>query len=330
MNWIDIKYTNLLSNRLDQFKRKGETLFNFRCPICGDSERNKLKARGYIYGKNGKMFYRCHNCHASMTFRSFLETVNPDLYKEYVTETFAESGHRRPTFVPDISKFAKPRFKKKGPLSKLKTISQLAHDHPVKKYVVKRQIPNFFHSQLFYAPKFFKFCNTVDKDRFKEDNDHPRLIIPFFDQWQNVFGFQGRSFGKVEPRYLTIMIDEKPKVYGLDRVDFSKKNYILEGPIDSMFLPNAIAMAGSDLNTQEFDFSNSVFIFDNEPRSDVIVKKIEQVLSQGHDVFVWPKNIEYKDINDCVLAGIAIEDIISTRTFSGLAGQMALNEWKRC
>ena len=330
MNWIDIKYTNLLSNRLEQFKRKGETLFNFRCPICGDSEKNKLKARGYIYGKNGKMFYRCHNCHASMTFRSFLETVNSELYKEYVTETFAESGHRRPTFVPDISKFAKPRFKKKGPLSKLKTISQLPHDHPVKKYVVKRQIPNFFHGQLFYAPKFFKFCNTVDNDRFKEDNDHPRLIIPFFDQWQNVFGFQGRSFGKIEPRYLTIMIDEKPKVYGLDRVDFTKKNYILEGPIDSMFLPNAIAMAGSDLNTQEFDFSNSVFIFDNEPRSDVIVKKIEQVLSQGYQVFIWPENIDQKDINDCILADIAIEDIISTCTFSGLAGQMALTEWKRC
>lgn len=329
MNWLDIKYINLLSGRLEHFKRKGETLFNFRCPICGDSDKNSFKARGYIYGKNGKMFYRCHNCGAGMTAKNFIRIVDGELYKQYVQEGFSESGHRRPTFKPDIGKFTTPKFKKKGPLSKLKTVSQLAYDHPVKQYVVDRMIPNKFHGELFYAPKFFTFCNTVIPDKFPDvKKDHPRLIIPFLDQYKNVFGFQGRSFGKVDPKYLTIMIDDRPKIYGLDRVDFSKKNYILEGPIDSMFLDNAVAMAGSDIG-DHFDFSNSVFIFDNEPRSEIIVKKMEKKIAMGNNVFIWPSEVKQKDINDCVLEGLEIQSIIDKHTFSGLSAQMALTEWKR-
>lgn len=329
MSWLDVKYINLLSNKLEQFKRKDESLFNFRCPICGDSQRDRLKARGYIYGKGGKMFYRCHNCSVGMTARSFIETVDPELYKEYVQESFVESGHRKPTFEPDISKFTKPKFKKKGPLTYLKTVSQLSYDHPAKQYIVNRKIPNFFHSQLFYAPKFVAFTNYVIPGKLDKTPEHKRIIIPFFDQYHNLFGYQGRSIGKIQPKYLTIMIEDKPKIYGLDRVDFSKKNYIVEGPIDSMFLDNAVAMAGSDIG-HHFDYSNSVFVFDNEPRSNIIIEKMRKIIDKGHNIFIWPENVKYKDINDAVLAGVEVKEMINRNTFSGLAAKISIVKWKRC
>lgn len=344
LNWVDTKYVGLISSRLSRFTRKSNALWNCRCPICGDSKRNKLKARGFLYEKTGKLFYMCHNCHASMSFSNFIKTLDPELHSQYALESFKERASvgvsekikSKTDPEPDISKFQKPKFIKYTELNAIKKVSQLDPAHPAKRYIQSRQIPNYFHSRLFYAPKFKAFTNKFIPNKFEDvEVDEPRLIIPLVDDKGNLFGFQGRSFAKTGMRYVTIILDNgPPKVFGMDRIDKNKTVYIVEGPIDSMFLPNGLAMVGSslDLSTLPIDRSKFVVVFDNEPRNKEICSSVEKYIKLGYRVCIWPDHIEQKDINDMVLAGITPQDIkltIDVNTYQGLGALMRFNAWKK-
>jgi hypothetical protein len=217
-----------------------------------------------------------------------------------------------------------------------KKISQLDPEHPAKKYVVKRRIPSRFHHKLFYIPKFKSWVNTIVPQKFDiEDGvDEPRLIIPFLDKDGSCYGFQGRSFRKDGIRYITIMLDDnKPKVYGLDSLDSRGIVFVVEGPIDSMFLPNCVAMAGSSVGLEQV-FPNKkrddiIIVHDNEPRNEEIVKLIDKRIDEGYNVVIWPSDLKVKDINDMVLAGLDPEQIVRENARSGLQAKMALNMWKK-
>ena len=340
MDWIDQKYIGLISNRVERFKRVNSTTFNFRCPLCGDSKTNKFKTRGYIVEKPvvGTLYY-CHNCHESISLLNFLRRVDDQLAEDYKREKFIDKNVEKPEQIEekkDISKVTVPQFMKgDSPLKKLKKISQLDPDHPVKKYVQKRQIPSNFHYKLFYAPKFKEWVNTIIPEKFNlETGDEPRLVIPFLDRNGNLFGFQGRGFKKDGIRYITIMIDEtKPKVYGLASIDERGRVTVVEGPIDSMFLPNCVAMAGSAINLEDVfpdKLKNEiVVVMDNEPRNKDIVKRIDKYIDDGYNVCIWPEDVHQKDINDMVLEGLDPEWIILQNTKSGLIAKAALSQWKR-
>jgi len=336
MIYIDHKFVNLLSNRLDRFKRSSPTLYNFRCPICGDSQKNKHKTRGYIFEKQNKLIFHCHNCNASMIFGKFLEWIDPQLYKEYKTEKYLEKQVQQPT-KPDVTKIERPRYLKGSPLRSLKKISQLPHDHPAKLYVVHRRIPPEVQYKLFYCPRFKQWVNSFIPEKFStEDGDEPRLILPFLDKEGECFGFQGRSFKKDGIRYITIILDDsKPKIFGLDTVDFTKTFYIVEGPIDSLFLDNAVAMAGADLSIDKFlgsdlALQNCVYVYDNEPRNEQIVKKMEQIVNRGYNIVIWPSSIKgVKDINDMVLEGYDPKGMVKEFQFKGLEARLKFVEWKK-
>ena len=333
--WLDIKYANLMSSQLTKFKVKSNNpyLANCRCPVCGDSKANQLKARGYIYQIRGKLFYRCHNCGVSWKFSHFLEVVNPTLFSEFLKEKYINKDD---SVVKEekVMEFAFPDYLRSGePLSKLKKVSQLPWNHPVKMYVKQRLIPNFYHAKLFYAPKFNQWTNTMVPGKLNEEIDEPRLVIPFFDKEKNMFGFQGRSFHRnITLRYISILLDrDKQMIYGLDTVDISKKVYVVEGPIDSMFLDNSIAVAGAGKKLPP-EFTNITYILDNEPRNLHIVKYLDSYCDLGYNVCIWPNNIKQKDINEMVLSGMEAEDIqsvINTNTFSGLMAKAKIAEWRK-
>lgn len=340
MDWLDQKYIGLISNRVERFKRVNSTTFNFRCPLCGDSKTNKFKTRGYIVEKPvvGTLYY-CHNCHESISLLNFLRRIDDQLAEDYKREKFIDKNVEKPEQKEekkDISKVTVPTFMKgDSPLKKLKKISQLDPEHPVKKYVQKRQIPSNFHYKLFYAPKFKEWVNTIIPEKFNlETGDEPRLVIPFLDRNGNLFGFQGRGFKKDGIRYITIMIDDtKPKVYGLDTIDERGRVTVVEGPIDSMFLPNCVAMAGSAINLEDVfpdkPKNEIVVVMDNEPRNKDIVKRIDKYIDEGYNVCIWPEEVHQKDINDMVLEGLDPEWIILQNTKSGLIAKAALSQWKR-
>lgn len=340
MTWLEQKYIGLVSPRLRNFKRKSGGLYNCSCPFCGDSESDKRKARGYIYSKGGKTLYHCHNCSVTYAFPNFLKNFDYNMYSEFNLERLRdEKTPQQADLEQFVAKMKKPVFLQSGPLSKLKKISQLRADHPAKVLVDKRMIPTPFHAKLFYCPKFFAWSNSVVPGKFDEASlryDEPRLLIPFINRDQAMHAFQGRSFDpKSKTRYITIVNDETtPKIYGLDAVDMSKKFYVFEGPIDSMFVPNSVATAGGDLiaATVGMPKKNMVIVYDNEPRSNETVKKLDKAIINGYNVCIWPSNLESKDVNDMVMSGLSpdfVRYIIDTNTHSDLRARLALNMWRK-
>ena len=310
----------MLSPRLDKFKKVRDNLFNFRCPYCGDSQKSRSKARGYFYRKKNDYFYRCHNCGKGTTFGKVLEYLDVTLYKEYIMERY--KGDAPKTEQPEF-KFEAPKFKKIDPkLENLIPINKLNTWHPARQFVKSRQLPEEFYSDLYLCPKFFEWS------KIQSQQEHPRLVIPFRDESGQVFAAQGRAFGKEIPKYLTIKFQDKPKIFGLDRIDFAKRYYVVEGPLDSMFLNNCLAVAGADF--RYLPPGDTTIVLDNEPRSIEIIKQMERLIHQEHELVIWPDTITQKDINDMVLAGVKdIQTTIDNNTFSGLEATMKLTAWKR-
>jgi len=333
MSYIDTNYINLISPRLEKFSKKKDYLYNFRCPYCGDSSKNKNRARGFFYRVKSDMVFKCHNCGMGRTLANFLKDNDTNLYDQYVIERFKNglTGKGTTTKNPDID-FKTPVFKKKD-TDKLIPISELNITHPARKYLDDRKIPNKKLDQIYYIEQYKEWVNN-QKPTFKTTlKDHPRIIIPLISngEW---FGFQGRSINpKTILRYITTILNEDPpKIYNLDGVDYTKNVYVTEGPFDSMFLNNAIAMVGADFDTNFFSEKPNtkfVFVYDNEPRNKEIVRRIEHIVECGHKIVIWPKTITEKDINYMVLAGHNVQDVVQSNIFSGLEAKLKLTEWKR-
>lgn len=337
MLYIDIKFANLLGPFLRNFKRKGDTLWNFSCPVCGDSSKNKLKARGYLFKVKTSIFVKCHNCGYSDNINNFIKLINPTLHQEYVYDLYKNKGTRVNQLDDSVlEQFKNTRSVASSPLINLKSIDLLNSDHPAVKYCAKRKIPEQYYKILFYAPKFIKYYNSKTTDAPLTVKEHPRLIIPFYDSSKSCFALQARSFGKEIPKYYTMKFDKtKEKIYGMDRVNTSKRIYIVEGPIDSLFINNAIAVSGSSFNgpTIESLKFNATIIYDNEPRSPTIIKLLEKSIDKGFNVCIWPDNLKYKDVNDMILSGITqteLTEIINSNTFSGLTAKVHLQHWRKC
>ena len=321
MNHIDSKFISLLSAKLQKFKRVKPNLYNFRCPICGDSHKNKSKTRGYLYSVKADVNYKCHNCGASMTFSSFLKQQDPILHKQYVFERFKQGTTGRATVVENPKfDFQTPKFKKKINLPK-------ASENPsADGYLTARRLDS---TQFYYAEQFKKFVNTL-KPTFDDTRyDEERIIIPLYYE-KNLIGLQGRSLGPSKVKYITVMLnDDAPKIYGLDNIRKDAPVYITEGPFDSTFIRNSIAMCGADANVDRWGISNPVWIYDNEPRNNEIVRRIGHTIDNGDSVVIWPSNIDDKDINDMVMSGLDVQSVIESNTYTGLAAQLKFTTWKK-
>ena len=207
MDLVDSKYIGLVSSRLPKFKRVKANLYNFRCPICGDSQKHRNKARGYIYPIKANTNFKCHNCGASMSLNNFLKEVDPVLQKQYAMEKFKEGHAGGRNFVVEEPKFKfeEPKFKPNLDLPK-------ASRNPAdKKYLENRKL----NPDKFYYTDKFKAWSNSHKQTFDDVRyDEPRIIIPLFYK-NTLVGFQGRSLGPSKVKYITVMInDDAPKIYG--------------------------------------------------------------------------------------------------------------------
>ena len=321
MDLVDSKYIGLISSRLQKFKKVKTGLYNFRCPICGDSQKNKNKTRGYFYQIKNNTNFKCHNCGASMSLNSFLKTMDTILYKQYTLEKFKE-GHTGKNFVAD-----EPKFVFEKPIFKSKIILPLCDEvESSRTYLQKRRIDP---KKFYYAQNFKEFCNSYKKVFSETTFDEPRIIIPLYQE-KNLIGFQGRSLGNSPNKYITVMLDEEaPKIYGLETIDTKLPIYVVEGPFDSTFIDNSVALCGSDGDVRCLEGSDIIFVYDNEPRNREIVKRIGQCIDRNQRVVIWPTNIIEKDINDMVLAGHNIMDVLKLNTYSGLQAKIKFNNWKK-
>jgi len=321
MDFVDVKYINLISARFQKFKKVKNNLYNFRCPICGDSQKNKNKARGYLYQVKNNTNFKCHNCGVNISFNNFLKQIDSTIYKQYTFEKFKD-GKTGKNFTVDepVFKFESPKFKQKIDLPKASENSD-AND-----YLIKRKLnPNKFY----YTDKFKSWTNSLREVFDDTSKDEPRIIIPLY--YQNTFvGFQGRSLGFSKVKYITVMLnDDAPKIYGLDEIQKNKTVYITEGPFDSTFIHNAIAMCGADADISNWGISNPVWIYDNEPRNTEITARISRTIERGEKVVIWPSSIKEKDINDMVLSGLDVQSVIELNTYSGLEAKLKFTTWKK-
>ena len=322
MDLVDSKYIGLVSSRLQNFKRVKADLYNFRCPICGDSQKHKNKARGYIYPLKADMNFKCHNCGASTTFSSFLKQLDTTLHKQYVFEKFQNRNTGKGSIIEEPKlEFKKPVFKKKLDLPRASEIPA------AKNYLEKRKVDS---TKFYYASKFKEWVNTKKKTFDYIKKDESRIIIPMYDTESNLIGFQGRSLIPNSVKYITVMLDEEaPKVYGLDKINKGEIVYVVEGPFDSTFVSNSVAMCGSDSSLACLEGSSIVYVYDNEPRNKEIVGRIEKCIAKGEQVIIWPTMIGDKDINDMVLSGHDIMSVLKSNTYSGLEAQIKFNNWKK-
>lgn len=323
MDFVDVRFINLISTRLHKFKRVKPDLYNFRCPICGDSEKSKSKARGYLYGVKNNTNYKCHNCGLSLSFNNFLRQFDSDLYKEYSLEKFKE-GHTGKNFTvkePEFN-FKKPKFNRVVKIN----LPKASSNDEAKKYLESR---NINPDKFYYVDQFKAWTNTMVHTFDDLKYDEPRIIIPLI--FNNKFvGYQGRALGPSKIKYITIMLDEDaPKIYGLDTVKKDEPVYVTEGPFDSTFLRNSIAMCGADADISRWGISNPIYVYDNEPRNREIVKRIATKIESGNTVVIYPEAINLKDINDMVLSGLDVQNLIECNTYKGLQAKLKFTNWKK-
>jgi len=328
LDHIDAKYISLLSPRLERFKRIKPNLYNCRCPICGDSQKNKSKARGYLYAIKTSVNYRCHNCGASMTLNSFMKKVDATLQSQYSLEKFKDgkTGKGSTTNEPDllgVAKESKPRFKRRIRIDLPGAYEEASSASA--KYLDSRKV----QGEFYYAKTFRRFINgikhTFDDVRYDEE----RIVIPLYYNGE-VVGVQGRALGSNPVKYITVMFDDDaPKIYGLDKIRTGTPVFVVEGPFDSTFIRNSIAMCGADGDVGRWGISDPVWVYDNEPRNPDITRRIQSAIEAKQTVVIWPSNIEEKDINDMYLAGHDVQNLVESNVYSGLKAKLQFNTWKR-
>lgn len=327
--WIDIKYANIIGSRMDRFTIRDSSKYKaqFRCPYCGDSKKNKNKARGWLFLDKNTIYYKCFNCQKSAHLSTFISDFDKNLYSEYRLENFQES-----------TEFELPIKEKKVYETSFKgliKLSDLDSDHPAKKYLLSRKLPIEHFDKIYYTDTFFTWVNTIIPEKFSLKFDEPRIVFPFFMNGKLV-GVNARVMptSTNTSRYITIKFDESaPKIYGLGRVDLSKTYFVVEGPIDSLFLSNAIAMIGTDTNLEQFVHKdNAILVFDNECRNKEVLNQYNKYIQSGWNICIWPSNIKEKDINDLILSGKTspeIESFILQNTHRGLQAQLLFNAWRK-
>ena len=342
--YIDNKYVRLVSSRLRNFKQKSDNLWNFSCPFCGDSQKNKLKARGYVFAKGNDLLYRCHNCGVGTNVANLLKQVDPSLHGEYTFEkyksgesnTIFHKSNTAPTFNIPSPRFGK--VEKQRVFDHAEWVSELQSGHFCLNYVQNRSIPEEHYDKLLFTSKYRQFIDALVPNHGKTLADDARLVIPFYDVNGELVAVSGRALETSEEklRYVTVRTNDSDDklIYGMDRVNLNQTVYLVEGPLDSLFITNCLASGDANLSLTAKNISakNKVLIFDNEPRNKEVCKLIEKAIKLGEDVVIWPDTIEGKDINEMILNGFSpdeIKGIIDSNTFRNLEAIAKFTFWKR-
>lgn len=337
---LDVKYLRLVSSRLRNFKQKKEGLFNFSCPVCGDSKKNLTKARGYAFAKGNDYFYRCHNCGVSTNVGNLIKHIDTTLHKEYVLERYSSGRTNNANSANAVLQISAPKF---GKLQKQKVFEhaewcdKLPNQHFCLEYLKRRQIPKDAYKLLLFTSKYADFVTSIYPEHGKQLINDARLVIPFYDENDDLIAVSGRALETSDNslRYVTVRTNQSQNklIYGLDRIKSSEKILLVEGPLDSLFLNNCLASGDANLalTAKEID-GDITLIFDNEPRNKEILKMMNKAIDTGHSMVIWPESMEGKDINEMVMSGISpseISDIISSNTFNGITAKLKFNMWKK-
>lgn len=330
--FVDSTYIGMMGPKLSLFRRQKQNLYNFRCPICGDSASNQYKSRGYFYlNDSGDGFnYICHNCGASQSLYTFIKLLFPEYLKAYSFEKFMQNGSRS-SFVEEAIPFKKLEAADDLVLP----VDMLSDDHPAVSYLLnERRLPRRLLEKFFYVDEYVSWLKQTTKNDDIKISEHPRILIPYVDDNDNIYRYIARSIDpKITPKYLYTDVDVGSSFYNWYNVDRSRRVHVFEGAIDSMLIDNSIAIGNAKYSRGDLSsLSDYVIVPDNEPRNFFVVKSIEKAIDAGHPVCIWP---EYygKDINAAIISGYSpefIQDVIDQNVYSGIRAKLKLDRWRKC
>lgn len=335
--WLEEKYIALTGLQLGHFHRQSRTTYGFRCPFCGDSQKRRNKTRGYFFLYKGHYFYKCHNCNVSMSLRTFLRQQAPELFREYQLDIIRQERPVTPAplSMPVSSEAKMLGFGKPKPDISLPTIASLEDNHLAAQYCRSRGLPSESLSYLYFTDKWTSWIKEMEWSYALPEDHGPRLIIPWFNRRGDLLGAQARRIDATgtAARYVTLKHEScEDKIYGWDRLDLHKPIYVVEGPLDSWFLPNAVASMDSDLlRLQEKYFLNhaAVYVWDNEPRNAAVTANLQRAIKKGLPVVVWPSTLNEKDLNEMSQSGYNVPDLVEKHTFRGLRAELEFRRWRR-
>ena len=335
MSYIEEEYLRRVSYKLRNFTSKGNHKYIFSCPICGDSKTKRTKARGCAKDYGGKLMISCLNCsHTFKTFPKFLEQLDSLMYKDFVMDSFANKMVKEVVKFEEGDYFKVLETRKYRPniFSSLTELKYLPDDNLGKKTALDRMLP-ITEREMYYVENFIEWTKGhTDKFRTVTGDIHPRIIFPFKARDGHYIGYTARSLKGEEPKYFRIFIDdeEKEKFYGIDLLDETKQVYVLEGEIDSMFIPNAIAVSNGKLDT--YLNKDAIYLPDADKRNPHIVKGISKLLDRGLKVCLLPDDAPGKDINEIIKSGYSIDklmNMVHNNVYQGLVGKMKFSTWSK-
>lgn len=341
--FIDMKYLRMLPLQLYEEKNNPPAIANFRCPVCGDSEKSASKKRGWALHKHGNSHIgiHCHNCSYSETLSTLIKEHFPYLYEEYLLEILKERhGDSRPAKQKEPEDVFKveQRPKNKSIAIDLPSIKDLPQDHHAKQYIISRKIPDKFHSDIYYSEHFNEWADKHFPDKIENpEHKQERIVFPLRTRKGDLFGVNARILGAKGVKYKTLLYNNDiPKIYGLDRIDMKKTIYIVEGPIDSLFIENCVACIGGLAGLQKYiDVlgKDLIVVADNEKRNSATVKNMENALALGLSVFIPPSKWKWKDINEAIKDGgltqSDVYSIINENVWQGKEALVKLTFWRR-
>lgn len=344
MDYIDRKYLLLASGYLQGWKDMGQDRFNCRCPICGDSQKNKHKRRGYFFTHDGGVVYKCHNCGVSKGLQGFLNDINPELAQQYRMDKFMgareeektqEESRIRSQFHVDTSRLTRAR----NVLDDLEPISALDEFHPVRRYLEGRKIPAEFMKDLRLVPNIQSFITRLPGYEETKMPAKAAVAIPFFDDSKNLLYIQFRLMDHPALRYFTADIAKSEnKIWGLDRVDWNRRVYVCEGPLDAMFMDNGLAVAGASVLSirkylQQRCQKGYTLVFDRDYIYNAeIFALLSQAINENESVVLYDRSVVGKDINDIVMeknwSRQELMKYLEAQTKTGLAAKLELSSFK--
>jgi len=280
--------------------KKGTQVYNGCCPSCREGKSWGRKKRLYYMPKEDYLI--CHNCQRSWNPINWIMEQSGMAFHEVINES--EQFDSDEFEVNEVTN---------KPIVKVGTLP----DDSINLF--DKQQTNFYKDNKVVQDALKYITNrrldtAVNRPRalyisLKDYVHKNRLCIPFYNSDGQITYYQTRALYKKDeidkPKYLSKMHGEKA-VFGMHNVDPELDHlFIFEGPIDSMFVKNGIAMAGISLSEKQeeelkpFIFHNKIWVLDNQLDNKDVKKKLTQLVEQGEKVFIWPKKYkDFKDLNE--------------------------------